>query len=156
MIIIQINSVYFPSGLNRPRIPSISHVLGSLPSLACTPAIAQQYPFAISDQQALLGTTQEDFISNVAASWLDNSDLLENQLIKEINSRINEMVRRYRDLNIFFVKQKPRSLVLKRLREALQCYIYGFFQGCAILCRSTLEKALGERINKVRDQEPIS
>ena len=92
MIIIQINSVYFPSGLNRPRIPSISHVLGSLPSLACTPAIAQQYPFAISDQQALLGTTQEDFISNVAASWLDNSDLLENQLIKEFNSRIKEYV----------------------------------------------------------------
>jgi hypothetical protein len=101
-----------------------------------------------------IGASREDLISKVAAAVLDSSDILEDRLRREFENKADEMVSRYRDLGIFFVKQKPRPLVLNRLREALQCYVHGFFQGCAILCRSTLETALRERIKKELDQEP--
>jgi len=86
-----------------------------------------------------------NFIAKVAAAILDNTDLLEEHLRTEFDDRIDDMVKRYRELSLFFVKGKPRQLVINRLREATECYVYGLFQGCAILCRSTLETALREK-----------
>ncbi len=101
-----------------------------------------------------IGSDHEDLISKVAAAMLDNSDILEDRLRTEFEGEIDKMVKRYKELNVFFVKQKPRNLVLNRLREALECYVHGYFQGCAILCRSTLETALREKIKEKLGQEP--
>ncbi len=95
-----------------------------------------------------VGSDYEDFIAKLAASVLDNPDVLESRLRTEFDSRIEDMLKRYKELSIFFVSEKPRKLVINRLREALECYVYGFFQGCAILCRSTLETALKEKIDE--------
>lgn len=101
-----------------------------------------------------IGSDHEDLISKVAAAMLDNSDILEDRLNTEFESETDKMVKRYKELNVFFLKQKPRNLVVNRLREALECYVHGYFQGCAILCRSTLETALREKIKEKLGQEP--
>lgn len=93
-----------------------------------------------------VGAGDTDFITKVAASVLDDPDVLKERLWTDFDGRIGDMVKRYRDLSFFFVKEKPRQLVINRLKEALECYVYGFFQGCALLCRSTLETALKEKI----------
>lgn len=103
-------------------------------------------PYVVSDH--------EDFITKVAASLLDNTDMLENHLRNEFEDKINNMVRRYKELGLFFVKRKPRSLVINRLKEALECYINGYFQGCAILCRSTLETAIKQKLKEKLGKEP--
>ena len=95
-----------------------------------------------------VGAGNEDFILKVAASVLRDADELESRLRSDFDARIDDMTKRYRDLSLFFVNEKPRQLVVNRLREALDCYVYGFFQGCAILCRSTLETALREKMEK--------
>lgn len=95
-----------------------------------------------------VGAANADFILKVAASVLRDPDVLESRLRSDFDGRIDDMVKRYRDLSLFFVNEKPRQLVINRLREALECYVYGFFQGCALLCRSTLETALKEKIEE--------
>lgn len=99
------------------------------------------------------GSNDEDLIAKVAASLLNSPDILEDRLRKEFEKQIGESVKRYSELTIFFSQNKPSPLVLSRLREALQCYVHGFFQGCAILCRSTVETALRERIKHLNSQE---
>lgn len=95
-----------------------------------------------------VGVAYADFITKVAASILDDPNILEDRLRTDLDSKINDMLKRYRELSFFFVNEKPRPLVINRLKEALECYVYGFFQGCALLCRSTLETALKETIEK--------
>lgn len=97
-----------------------------------------------------VGEGNVDFILKVAASVLRDSDVLESRLRSDFDARIDDTVKRYRDLSLFFVNEKPRKLVITRLREALECYVYGFFQGCALLCRSTLETAVREKMEKRR------
>jgi hypothetical protein len=101
-----------------------------------------------------IGSDHEGLISKVAAAMLNSSDFLEDRLRTEFEDRIDKMVKRYKELNVFFVKQKPRNLVLNRLREALECYVHGYFQGCAVLCRSTLETALREKLKEKLGREP--
>lgn len=101
-----------------------------------------------------IGSDHEELITKIAASILDNPDILESQLRTEFDAKIDDMLKRYRELSFFFVKEKPRKLVINRLKEALECYVYGFFQGCAILCRSTLETALREKIKEKLGQAP--
>lgn len=101
-----------------------------------------------------IGTDHEDFITKVAVAMLDNTDILEDRLRTEFEEGIDNMIKRYKELNVFFVKQKPRRLVINRLTEALKCYVHGYFQGCAILCRSTLETALREKMKEKLGREP--
>jgi len=101
-----------------------------------------------------IGSDHEDFITKVAAAMLDNTDILEENLRNDFEAEIDNMVKRYKELNVFFVRQKPRNLVINRLKEALQCYVHGYSQGCAILCRSTLETALREKIKEKLGREP--
>ena len=103
-------------------------------------------PYIVSDH--------EEFITKIAASILDNPDVLESHLRTEFDAKIDDMLKRYRELSFFFVKEKPRKLVINRLKEALECYVYGFFQGCAILCRSSLETALREKIKEKLHRAP--
>jgi hypothetical protein len=103
-------------------------------------------PYVVSDH--------EEFITKMAASVLDNPYVLETRLRTEFDSKVGDMLKRYRELSLFFVKKKPCRLVVNRLKEALECYVYGFFQGCAILCRSTLETALREKIKEKLGKEP--
>ena len=95
-----------------------------------------------------LGTDHKDFITKVADAVLNDPDVLENRLRSDFDAGSGDTVKRYRDLSLFFVNEKPRQLVINRLREALECYVYGFFQGCALLCRSTLETALREKFEE--------
>lgn len=95
-----------------------------------------------------VGADYADFITKVAASVLHDPDVLEDRLRTDFDGGIDDMVKRYRDLSLFFVNEKPRQLVINRLKEALECYVYGFFQGCALLCRSTLETAIREKIEE--------
>jgi len=104
--------------------------------------------------QPYVGSDYEDIIAKIAAAMLDDADMLENQLRREFEDKVGSLIKRYGELNIFFLKQKPRNLVLKRLKEALECYVHGFFQGCAILCRSTVEVAIKEKINKKIGKKP--
>ena len=101
-----------------------------------------------------IGSDHEDFITKVAAAMLDDTDILEDRLRADFETDIFNLVLRYKELNVFFVKQKPRKLVINRLKEALECYVHGFFQGCAILCRSTLETALREKTKEKLGREP--
>jgi hypothetical protein len=101
-----------------------------------------------------IGSDHEDFITKVAASLLDNTDMLEDRLRNEFEDKIDSMVRRYKELALFFLKRKPRSLVINRLKEALECYVHGYFQGCAILCRSTLETAVKQKLKEKLGKAP--
>ena len=101
-----------------------------------------------------IGSDHEDFITKVAAAMLDNTDILEDRLRAEFEDKIDILVKRYKELNVFFVKQKPRKLVINRLKEALECYVHGYFQGCAILCRSALETAIKEKMKEKLGKEP--
>jgi hypothetical protein len=101
-----------------------------------------------------IGTEHEEFISKVAAAMLENADILEDRIRTEFEDEIANMMKRYKELNVFFVKQKPRNLVINRLKEALECYVHGYFQGCAILCRATLETALREKMKAKIGREP--
>jgi hypothetical protein len=71
-----------------------------------------------------VGADYADFITKVAASVLDDPDVLEDRLRTDLDGRIDAMVKRYKDLSLFFVNEKPRRLVINRLREALECYVY--------------------------------
>ena len=95
-----------------------------------------------------VGSDNAGFISKIAASILDDPDLLINRLQTEFDSSITDMVKRFKELSMFFLNEKPRRLVINRLREASECYVHGFFQGCAILCRSTLETAIWEKFEE--------
>ena len=100
-----------------------------------------------------IGSDHEDFITKVAAAILDNTDILKDRLRAEFEDEIDNLVKRYKELNVFFVKQKPRKLVINRLKEALECYVHGYFQGCAILCRSALETAIKEKMKEKLGKE---
>jgi hypothetical protein len=95
-----------------------------------------------------VGADGADFILKIAASVLQDSDILEDRLQNDFDTRIEDMVKRYKDLSLFFVNEKPRQLVINRLREASDCYVSGFFQGCALLCRATLETALRQKLEE--------
>lgn len=97
-----------------------------------------------------------DFITKIAASILDNTDILESHLRANFDAKIESMLKRYKELSFFYVKEKPRKLIINRLKEAIDCYVYGFFQGCAILCRSTLETSLREKIKEKIGPEQIN
>lgn len=101
-----------------------------------------------------IGSDHEDLIAKVAAAMLNNTDIIEDRLRGEFEDEIDSLIKRYGELNMFFVKQKPRKLVINRLKEALECYVHGFFQGCAILCRSTLETAIKEKMKEKLGKEP--
>lgn len=101
-----------------------------------------------------LSSDYEDFITKIAASLIDNTDVLENQLRNEFEDKIDNMVKRYKELGVFFVKRKPRGLVISRLKEALECYVDGYFQGCAILCRSAVETAIKQKFKEKLGKEP--
>ena len=75
-------------------------------------------------------------------------------LYNGFESKINDMVERYKNLNIFFLKDKPQELVLNRLKEAFECYVHGYFQGCAVLCRAVLETAIKEKLRPKVEKIP--
>jgi len=85
-------------------------------------------------------------IANVAASLLDDTDFLEERLRTEFENKIDNTVERYRKLGFLYLEEKPRSLVIDRLKEAIKCYIQGFYQSCAIMCRAVLETAIKQKI----------
>ena len=93
-----------------------------------------------------LGTGNEDFISKVAATLLENKDILEERLRDEFENKLVNMLERYKKLDMFFLKDKPSNTVISRLKEASECYVQGYFQGCAILCRAVLEAAIKEKM----------
>lgn len=95
-----------------------------------------------------------ELIIRVAGELLHDTDTLENRLRKEFENNINDFVQRYKDLNIFFLNAKPRKLVLNRLKEAFECYVHGYFQGCAVLCRTVLETAIKEKLRPKVEKIP--
>jgi len=97
---------------------------------------------------------QEALIVKLAGELLNDSDVLENRLKSKFAIKINDMVERYKNLDLFFLKDKPRQLVLNRLEEASECYVQGYFQACAVLCRAVLETAVKEKLLTKVDKIP--
>jgi hypothetical protein len=88
----------------------------------------------------------EGLILSAAASLLDGPYILEERLSAQFNKNLDGIVKRYSNLPLFFVEEKPSKLVLNRLKEAINCYVQGLYQSCAIMCRAVFETAIREKI----------
>jgi hypothetical protein len=61
---------------------------------------------------------------------------------KDMMSRLREVSRRLEKLSPILTRVTHRKEVNAYLREATQCYLYGFFQGSTTLFRTTLESGI--------------
>jgi len=105
--------------------------------------------------EPFIGKDETNILTNLAASILDDTDILEERLRTQFDNNIDNMVKRYRELRFLIFEEKPPKLIINRLKEAIKCYIQGYYQSCAIMCRAVLETAIKERfkskLTKIED-----
>jgi hypothetical protein len=91
-----------------------------------------------------IGSDERDFKTNLAASFSGDTDILKMRLRAEFEHRLEHVLKRYSKLGFLYLEERPSKLVVARLKEAIKCYIQGYFQSCAIMSRAVLETVIKE------------
>jgi hypothetical protein len=103
-------------------------------------------PLVISDTPPI--------VRKIAESIMERPEFYKSYIKKQFTEKLSGMIDRIEELDIVLVKESPTKMIIDRMKEAFECYIYGFFQASAVLCRAILEESLRDLAEKKFGKRP--
>jgi len=115
----------------------------------CTEGLRRLTGGAVRERESLSSAEMERLESILEALPASHAeDIVANEYALQLSGRFPKMVKRANSLRILPAKLSVPTEVQTYLTEATRCFVYGQFIACLLVCRSAIEFAVRDRIEK--------